>query len=158
MRLLLSPLAIPLLLLSSAVGAQTEDARYRMLRLDNNGATFIDTRSITSTFAGKYRTVWLIILAKDMPLLGLDYFQSRTRIDCAARTSRREALYVFRQGERDQIGRAEITDTPVLPESSTELALEFACNGSIAPDLTNMRLLTLSEIIELNGILLADSE
>lgn len=158
MRIPLLFAAIIMAILPSTGNAQSGSERYKILRVDDNGATVIDARSTTKTFAGKYITVWIILLAKDLKGTGIDYFQSHLRLDCAARTSRREILLTIKQGESAKVGKPELLDSQIMPESSSELAFEFACKGIVQPDVADLGLLTLAEVLELNAILHAGSD
>lgn len=156
-RILLALAAIIIAAFPSFADAQSEGARYKILRADENGATLIDTRSTSKGFAGKYVSVWLILLSKDLSTTEIDYFQSRVRFDCGARTSRRDMLLAIRQGESTIVGKPELLDSEVMPESSSELAFEYACKGVVSPDVADLSLLSLAEVVELNAILHAAS-
>lgn len=156
MRTFLATTACISLLFGVNVPARGEDARYKVLWIRGSSATLIDTKSITRTFAGKYRTAWMIIIQPHADLR-IDYFQSLTRFDCGARSSRTEVLMIYNNGESKEVGTSNLLDKPIQPESSSEVVYEFVCKDQVRPDVADTRLLTRSELTNLRS-LLADSD
>ena len=145
-------------LLAFPVSAQArgDEARYKILRVDDAGATLVDVNSITSSFAGKYKTAWMYLLAEDLLLLDIDYFESQVKFDCSLRRSEEILLRRFKDGVGDVVNRPRLSESPIIPESGTEVVFEFVCNGKVASDLQGLDLISRNEISELNSIIRAD--
>lgn len=157
MRYLLTLFVLLSLNFTTQASGQSDGHRYKILRISDSGATIVDTRSMSKSFAGKYVTVWMFLMSDDLADTGIDYFQSLVRMDCGARTARREKLLRVGGGESTEVGRPELTDSPISPESSSELAFEFACKQIVPSDVETLSLLSMPEVLELNQIILANA-